>query len=319
MVGVDTPLFAEFGRRQRHEDGYAKVTAIGTPEPARFAAVVLYSRAALCENDGTRSTDADWEVVSLITSPVQRLTRDDAPPMNPLTIARNVLAKPGGTPMPADGELARTLAHAVLFHARRAAAASEEYLALRPSPSQASPPTSAPTPNPVATVLEPSPSAPALTLDAELGPLPYLGHPRAVLECIQAHWSSVVFGGDESSPDWGRRATVRLPPDGFVCDSVMIGEETALHARFRPEGFIEITAEGASEPARSVVVNLVSNGEAWRVLAIRTSPVDGPEPELPLTMAAAYLGRAAQLTREEALALAESVYHHALRAKRHRP
>ncbi|MBU0742469.1 DUF3228 family protein [bacterium] len=91
-VDETTPLHAVFTRRQTHEDGYVEVSAEGEREPARHAAVVLYSAATLLENGGARSTGCDWEIVCLIAAPVA-----DAP-MDPLTMARNMLAKPGGTP-----------------------------------------------------------------------------------------------------------------------------------------------------------------------------------------------------------------------------
>lgn len=91
-VDESTPLTARFIRRQAHEDGYLEVFAGGEREPAAHAAVVLYSAATLLENGGERTTDADWEVVCIIASP----TADE--PMDPLTMARNMLAKPGGTP-----------------------------------------------------------------------------------------------------------------------------------------------------------------------------------------------------------------------------
>jgi hypothetical protein len=87
-----TILHAEFTRRQEHEEGYVRVTGAGEPEPVRHAAVVLYSAAALLANDGARSGDFDWEVVCLLATGVE----DE--PMHPLTMARNMLAKPGGTP-----------------------------------------------------------------------------------------------------------------------------------------------------------------------------------------------------------------------------
>lgn len=97
-VDETTPLHATFTRREVHEDGYVEVTAEGRREPARHAAVVLYSAATLLENGGDRSTDCDWEIVCIIAAPVQH------PPMDPLTMARNMLAKPGGTPCRYTGE-----------------------------------------------------------------------------------------------------------------------------------------------------------------------------------------------------------------------
>ena len=90
-VGPETVLYAAFERRQAHEDGYARVTAAGEREPAEFASAVLYAAATLEENGGHRSGDFDWEVVCLLAGP----TADE--PMDPLTMARNMLAKPGGT------------------------------------------------------------------------------------------------------------------------------------------------------------------------------------------------------------------------------
>jgi hypothetical protein len=87
----NTPLHARFERRQPHEEGYIRVTAEGTREPADFASVVLYSAETLLENDGVRSGDFDWEVVCLIAGP------EAEEPMDPLTMARNMLEMPGGT------------------------------------------------------------------------------------------------------------------------------------------------------------------------------------------------------------------------------
>ncbi|MEO1175353.1 MAG: hypothetical protein AAFX94_25360 [Myxococcota bacterium] len=110
-VTADVELHARFSRRQRLEDGFARITGVGAPERARFAAVVLYAKATLCENDGRRSTGADWEVVTVLTS---HEATDSPPRMDPLTIARNVLEKPGGTAMPVNGDLARTLVDTLL-------------------------------------------------------------------------------------------------------------------------------------------------------------------------------------------------------------
>ncbi len=93
-VKVDeaTNLQARFVRRQAHEEGFVAVFADGPREPALHAAVVLYSADALEHNGGRRSSDAAWEVVCVIAAPVA----DE--PMDPLTMARNMLAEAGGTP-----------------------------------------------------------------------------------------------------------------------------------------------------------------------------------------------------------------------------
>jgi len=78
-------------QRQDGEDKFIKVTAEGPTEKINYAYVVLYSAETLLENGGKRSGDYDWEIVSLIASPIE----DE--PMNPLAMARNMLEKVGGT------------------------------------------------------------------------------------------------------------------------------------------------------------------------------------------------------------------------------
>ncbi len=109
-VDESTPLHARFTRRQDDEAGYLEVRAEGTPEPARHAAVVLYSAKTLLENGGARSGDWDWEIVSVQASPVA----DE--PMHPLTMARNMLAEAGGTPCEYG---ARDFAEAVWYWSAR--------------------------------------------------------------------------------------------------------------------------------------------------------------------------------------------------------
>lgn len=90
-VDETTVLHAVFDRRQAHEEGFVRVTAAGPREEARHAAVVMYSKDTLLENGGVRSGDFDWEVVCLLAGPIE------IEPMDPLTMARNMLEKPGGT------------------------------------------------------------------------------------------------------------------------------------------------------------------------------------------------------------------------------
>ena len=111
LVDEHSQLHATFERRQEHEDGYVSVTAAGPTEPVRHAAVVLYSAATLLENDGTRSCDADWEVVCLLAGP------DAEPPLHPVTMARNFLEKPGGTFCAYSG---REFAEAIYYWSCRA-------------------------------------------------------------------------------------------------------------------------------------------------------------------------------------------------------
>ncbi len=117
LVKSNTRLFARLENRQAKEDAHIRVTADGEAEAARFADVVLYSAAALEENAGERSGDFDWEIVAIVASPV----KDE--PMNPLTMARNLLEKPGGT---FCEYTAREFAEAIYYWSQRAGQEPEE-------------------------------------------------------------------------------------------------------------------------------------------------------------------------------------------------
>jgi hypothetical protein len=78
-------------RRQNFEDPFVALKGKGKSLPVKFAKVVLYSATTLLQDGGTRSTDADWEIVAILTGPWEN------EPMSPLTMARNFLRKPGGT------------------------------------------------------------------------------------------------------------------------------------------------------------------------------------------------------------------------------
>ncbi len=92
VVEVDpsTELLAGVTRRRSHEEPYIRVSAMGEAQPAKFAKVVLYSADTLAKNN-ERSIETDWEIVSLIASPVEN------EPMDPVTMMRNMRGKPGGT------------------------------------------------------------------------------------------------------------------------------------------------------------------------------------------------------------------------------
>lgn len=93
------PVCAEVVTRQEGEDPY--VETFITPEvakqygveakPAALVRVVCYSVEALLENNGKRTTSDDWEIVCLLCSSGEK------EPMTPLTMARNMLEKTGGT------------------------------------------------------------------------------------------------------------------------------------------------------------------------------------------------------------------------------
>jgi hypothetical protein len=89
-IAPNTKLGAELYRRRATEEPYVRVQAQGQAQPAAYASVVLYSKDTLGKN-GERSTKADWELVSIIASPVEN------EPMDPVTMMRNMRAKAGGT------------------------------------------------------------------------------------------------------------------------------------------------------------------------------------------------------------------------------
>ncbi len=113
LVQEKTVLHAHLDRRQQGEDAFIRITAEGGREKPDFAAVVMYSAATLSENQGQRSGDYDWEVVCLLAGAVE----DE--PMDPLTMARNMLEKPGGTFAPYTAE---QFAEAIYFWSARATA-----------------------------------------------------------------------------------------------------------------------------------------------------------------------------------------------------
>ena len=84
-------LEAEITQRREGEDSYVQVTGNGPAIEAGFAKVVLYSAQALIDDGEKRSGDFDWEIISIMASPVE----DE--PMHPLTMARNQLGKVGGS------------------------------------------------------------------------------------------------------------------------------------------------------------------------------------------------------------------------------
>jgi len=112
-VTEDTVLHAVFDRREAGESGFVRVTAEGEREPATFASVVLYAAATLEENGGRRSGSFDWEVVCLTAGPTA------IEPMDPLTMARNMLEETGGTYC---AYTALEFAEAIWYWADRAAA-----------------------------------------------------------------------------------------------------------------------------------------------------------------------------------------------------
>jgi hypothetical protein len=82
-------LSAEVTRRRPHEDPYVRVTTSGAADKPVHAGVVLYSRALLLPEEP--ELEGDWGIVSIMATAMA----DE--PMHPLTMARNMLERPGGT------------------------------------------------------------------------------------------------------------------------------------------------------------------------------------------------------------------------------
>ena len=116
---VGLPIKSRIVQRQAGEDPYIETyvtsedaEAFGVkPTPAKRCDIVCYSAEALLENGGERSSDAEWEIVTILAYPT-----DVEELMPPLTMARNYLNKPGGT----YGEYsAKEFAESIYFHATR--------------------------------------------------------------------------------------------------------------------------------------------------------------------------------------------------------
>jgi hypothetical protein len=77
-------------------------------ETPKYVNIVCYSVEALLENNGTRTTDKEWEIVAVLGSNIR------IEPMTPLTQARNFLEKVGGTK---SIYTAQEFAESIYFHA----------------------------------------------------------------------------------------------------------------------------------------------------------------------------------------------------------
>ena len=112
------PVQARVVQRQDGEDPYLE-TSVSTfvarslgwePTPAKRVEIVCYSAEASEENDGHRTTDCEWEIVTILARPTLEAETE---PMLPSAMARNFLEKPGGT----KGEYsAQEFAEAIYFH-----------------------------------------------------------------------------------------------------------------------------------------------------------------------------------------------------------
>lgn len=92
QVTPHTVLEAKFDARRKGEAPFIHVEAVaGRKTPAEMVEIVLYRADVLAENN-ERSTDDDWEIISINARPTV-----EAEPMTPMAMARNFLGLPGGT------------------------------------------------------------------------------------------------------------------------------------------------------------------------------------------------------------------------------
>lgn len=107
----ESKVHAEFKPRREGEDSFVNVTAEGRKTPAKSVVIVTYSKEVLNEGN-ERSTDADFEIVSINASPNELEV-----PMDPVTMMRNYLVRPGGT----KGDFsAQEFAESILFWSQHA-------------------------------------------------------------------------------------------------------------------------------------------------------------------------------------------------------
>jgi len=93
-VTPETELKTSFGARRKGEAPYLQTVAVGGKKlQAVVVELVLYRRDVLLEEGPDAvSTEADWEIVSINARPMEGVE-----PLNPVTMARNFLAREGGT------------------------------------------------------------------------------------------------------------------------------------------------------------------------------------------------------------------------------
>jgi hypothetical protein len=110
-VTAETVLKTTFAARSEGEDAYLQTVAIGAPKTqAKFVEVAVYSHATLLERN-EQSTDKDWEIVTILAR-----ASEGEEPMNPMTMARNMLGLTGGTSATYTAE---QFAQAIVYWSKR--------------------------------------------------------------------------------------------------------------------------------------------------------------------------------------------------------
>lgn len=90
-LSEDDTFYSEYSSRQPGEAPQLSTNVVGkSKSPANFVNIVLYRADVLAEDDD-RSTDAEWEIISINAAPCEEL------PMDPVTMMRNELHLKGGT------------------------------------------------------------------------------------------------------------------------------------------------------------------------------------------------------------------------------
>lgn len=91
--GMKLETVFEKVKGREHEPPQLQIRIKEPKNKCNFVDIVLYRHDVL-EEDGDASTDCDWEIVS-----INGRLKEEAPPMDPLTITRNWKHLPGGTEM----------------------------------------------------------------------------------------------------------------------------------------------------------------------------------------------------------------------------
>lgn len=97
-IDENSILETTFEKRWEGEEPVPKTVVVnGKKIPARFVRIVLYGHDVLKETN-QQSTTAEWEIISINASLVEN------EPMHPMTMARNMLEKAGGTKAEYSGQ-----------------------------------------------------------------------------------------------------------------------------------------------------------------------------------------------------------------------
>lgn len=97
-ITKDSVFKTTYEPRQEGEEPVLKTVLInGEKTPAKYVNIVLYRHDVLAENN-ENTTNAEWEIISINASLVEN------EPMHPMTMARNMLEKKGGTKAEYTGE-----------------------------------------------------------------------------------------------------------------------------------------------------------------------------------------------------------------------